>query len=556
MKEDDPLSEVSRLDLLRMEKLLTIRDIRIDFAKNHHKNTRDEPMQFDNYPHIRAVYNSVSPEIVLQGSVQSMKSEWGVIDHFAAAYSGLSIFFVVPKYEMRTTYVQNRINRAVQNVPKYKEIIGNGFFDNVAMKSFGKGVVKYVGSNVLADFKEFPADMVFIEEVDECDQDNVEYALDRLRASPYQFKRYVGNPRIEGRGINKFFKESDQREWFVPCADCGEMHMLDWFETIVEGVRDKDGNIVTYRLRDSKWEDGCGRDVHCVCPTCGGNLDRVSQDGEWRPQNPKSAIEGYHISMMCSPINAISMMWKNFQISIHDPLRLQQFYNSYLGLPYKGVGHRVTDYLLDQCVDDDYQFIVEGGCAYASADSVFGPCSMGVDVGGNLDVRISESCSGKRKMVYSGKVKNFDEIDDLIHQYNVEIAVIDSMPETQLVQDYQDRCEVDVWLCRYGSDGTDKRVVYQGKRRIINVDRTNVLDRAFSALKARKVILPVNYRSIFKGGFADEMCGPVRQTEQDAKGNVKYTWSKCKDHQRHADVYDMLAFKLMDEMVIDDVSVG
>ena len=181
------LDGLDRTDLLRMEKLLKIKENRLDFALNHHRNTRDEPMQFDSYPHIRQVYNSVAPEIVLQGSVQSMKSEFTVIDHFAAAYSGLSIFFVVPKYESRTTYVQNRVNRAVENVGKYKEIIGSGFFDNVAMKSFGKGVIKYVGSNVLADFKEFPADMIVVEEVDECDQDNVEYALDRLRASPYQF---------------------------------------------------------------------------------------------------------------------------------------------------------------------------------------------------------------------------------------------------------------------------------------------------------------------------------------------------------------------------------
>ena len=95
---DDLLKDVKRLDLIRMERLLKIRDIRIDFASNHHRNTRDEPMQFDSYPHIRAVYNSVSPEIVLQGSVQSMKSEWAIIDHFAAAYSGLSVFFVIPKY--------------------------------------------------------------------------------------------------------------------------------------------------------------------------------------------------------------------------------------------------------------------------------------------------------------------------------------------------------------------------------------------------------------------------------------------------------------------------
>jgi hypothetical protein len=550
------LDGLDRTDLLRMEKLLKIKENRLDFALNHHRNTRDEPMQFDSYPHIRQVYNSVAPEIVLQGSVQSMKSEFTVIDHFAAAYSGLSIFFVVPKYESRTTYVQNRVNRAVENVGKYKEIIGSGFFDNVAMKSFGKGVIKYVGSNVLADFKEFPADMIVVEEVDECDQDNVEYALDRLRASPYQFKRYIGNPRVEGRGINKFFQRSDMREWHVPCTDCGELVELDWFSVVVDEVRDKDGNIVTYRLKDTEWNPESGRDIHCVCPHCGGTVERVSPKGQWIPK-ADSPIEGYHMSMLCSPINPITMMWRNFQSAIHDPLRMQQFYNSYLGLPYKGVGHRVTESLLDQCISDtDYQFVIDNNVSYAPNDGVIGPCSMGVDVGGNLDVRISESHHGKRRAVFIGKVKSFDDIHDLILQYNVEVCVVDSMPETQLVQDFQESAPIDVWLCRYGSEGADKRMVKNGSKRILNVDRTNALDRSFSAMKAKKNVLPANYRSICKGAYADEMCGPVRQTTEDGKGNLKYEWSKCKDHQRHADLYDMLAFNLMDEMVIDDVTIG
>lgn len=546
---------VTRLDLLRMEKLLKIKECRLDFAINHHRNTRDEAMQFDSYPHIRAVYNSVAADIVLQGSVQSMKSEWAVIDHFAAAYVGLSVFFVVPKYEARTTYVQNRINRAVENVAKYKEIIGAGFFDNVALKSFGRGVVKYVGSNVLADFKEFPADVIVVEEVDECDADNVEYALDRLRASPYQFKRYIGNPKISGRGINKYFQMSDQREWFIPCKSCGEFEMLDWFSVVANSIQDKDGNVVTYRLRDDSWEEGCGRDIKCICPKCGGELDRISPKGEWRPQ-AVSQVEGYHMSMLCSPINTVSMMWKIFMQSIHDPLRIQQFFNSYLGLPYKGVGHRVTENLMDQCVQKGVLFICEGGVAYTPATSSVGPCSMGVDVGGNLDVRISESVGGKRRAVFIGKMKNLGEIDDLITQYNVEVCVIDSMPETQLVQDFQERSKIDVWLCRYGSEGGDKHMNRSHTKRVINVDRTTALDKAFSSLKSRKNLLPENFRSILKGAYVDEMCGPVRQTTEDGKGNVKYEWSKCKDHQRHADVYDMLAFDLMDSRTLDDISIG
>jgi len=184
--------------------MIKIRNARITFAKDHHMNTKGERMDFAHYPHIRPLYDSIAFDMVLMGSVQSFKSEWAVIDHFAASYCGLSVFYVLPKFETRTTYVQNRINRCVENVPEYKKIIGAGFFDSVAMKNFGKGVVKYVGSNVLADMKEFPADILYVEEVDQCDASNIEFALDRMRASAYQFRRYLGNPTNKGVGIHKY----------------------------------------------------------------------------------------------------------------------------------------------------------------------------------------------------------------------------------------------------------------------------------------------------------------------------------------------------------------
>lgn len=276
LPEGDPaefLPFSDRREVEVMEKLLQIRNCRQNFALNHHQNTRGERMDFTHYPHIRELYNSVARVIVLQGSVQSFKSEWAVVDQLSCAHAGLSVFFVLPKYEMRTTYVQNRINRPCETVGEYKRIVGESFFDSVAIKSFGKGVIKYVGSNVLADFKEFPADCIFVEEVDECDQENVEYALDRLRASKYQFRRYLGNPKLKGKGINAFFEESDQREWTVPCKSCGAFHELDWFEVVVRDITDADGNVVDYVLRDEDWEVGCGRDIRCICPDCGGELD-------------------------------------------------------------------------------------------------------------------------------------------------------------------------------------------------------------------------------------------------------------------------------------------
>jgi len=556
--EDFPdLSDLSVRELERMEMLLLLKETRLRFAMDHHKNTRGERLDFTYHPHIRAIYNSLSPNIVLQGSTQSMKSEWANVNHLAASYIGLQVFYVLPKFEHRTTYVMNRINRCVENVEEYKKIMGSGFFDSVSLKSFGKGVIKYVGSNVLADFTEFPADMVVIEEVDDCHAPNLEYAIDRLGASKFKFIVRLGNPRIEGRGINYLYNLSDKRTWHVICENCKDYSKLDWFETIVHTIKDREDNIIDYRLRDEDWYPGCRRELNAICPKCGGRLNRRSMENIWIPEFPERNIEGYHISAMCSPSNSLAEMWENFKQSIHDPKKMQRFHNSVLGLPYAGAGNKLTEEMLRKC-NDNYNFILEPDRGYIPGDRSNGPCSMGVDVNGTIfDVRISEVLNrAKRKAVFIGKVGSTEQLHELIARYNVEKVVMDSMPEVMLARDFQDECAVDCWLCRYRGEGKDGKFGTDSSDRLLNVDRTEALDRSFAEIKKRKNVLPNNFRELLDGAFVSEMCKPVRQVVEDARGNARYEWTKCTDHSRHSDTYDMLAANMVNEGFIEDISVG
>lgn len=689
--------EASRLQLLKMEKLLEIQQQRIKFGVDHHLNTKGERLDFTTSPHIKELYTTLAPELCIQGSVQSFKgqsldapiltpdgwrkmgelqigdlvstpdgksapilqiqplgvselfrfhfsdgryvdttsdhlwkvqnvyndlwsilttdqiiannhfcdinyrfpdaqnsvgptlvkvtqvesaeaqciyidhpehlyitndyivthnTEWAVVDHLAMAYTGLAVFYVLPKYESRTSFVQNRINRCVAMVDEYKKIIGEAFFDNVALKSFGKGTVKYVGSNVLTDFKEYPGDCLVVDELDECHDKNIDYALDRLRASKFQFKRWIGNPKARGYGISAKFLDSDQREWSIPCEKCGKYITLDWFETIVESVFDDGGNVISYRLRDDLWEPGCGRDILPIC-RCGNPINRMHSEGVWVPQNPESLFTGYHFSMLCSPINPIAGMWDRFNKAVRDPGRLQHFYNSELGLPFTAAGNKVTASILAKCAEA-YEFEVKPDCAHIIGDSSEGPCSMGVDVGGTLDVRISLLVGANvRKAMFIGKVSGFEDLHELIQRYNVEKCVIDLMPESTKVREFQAEAQCDVWACRYKArEGSDPNTQIDHTTRTLYADRTGALDKSFAALRSRKNILPKNFDAVLNGEYAFEMTGPVRQLVEDDRGNARYEWTKCKDHQRHCDSYDLMAATLINDLVIDDVCIG
>lgn len=552
------LEDFTPKELKRSEMLLKMRDNRVTFAQDYHTNTRGERMNFSAFPHIGEMYNTLAQRLVIQGSVQSFKSEFVVVDSLAAAYSGLSVFFVIPKYEARITYVQNRINRCVQNNEFYKAVMGDGFFDSVAIKSFGKGVIKYVSSNVPADFKEFPADILYVEEVDECNQENIPLAFDRVRASPYQFSRHVGNPKNPGEGINELFLQSDQREWYIPCLSCGKYSPLDWFTAVVKEIKNDSGIVVDYRLRDTEWESGVRRDIHCICRNCGGILDRESRAGVWIPKLKDYPIEGYHTSMLTSLINDVAGMYVRFKRALSDQTLLRTFYNSELGLPFSSPGSKITYELLDSCKAKGHNLVITESAAHLSADAHHGPCSMGVDVGHAFDVRISYvSNSGKRLALFIGKVKTVSELHDLMERYNVSVAVFDAEPETHIVKEIQDTAtQTDVWLCKYKKEeGSTQSTVYHEEQRLINIDRTEAIDKTFNQFKRRLNLLPENYKSILDGEYGQELCASVREAVMDSKQRRRFVWSKCKDHSMHADVYDMLAAGLVQGNNLD-VTVG
>jgi hypothetical protein len=396
-----------------------------------------------------------------------------------------------------------------------------------------------------------------VEEVTECDQQNLKYAEDRLSGSIYRFKRFAGNPTIKEFGINRYFLTSDQREWRVPCRSCGKHAPLDWFASVVREIRDKSGQVIDYKLRDTEWTPGCGRDIVLVCPHCSGALERVSSKGVWVPTFD-SPIEGYHVSKLHNDINSVASMWMEFSGGWTNQLTLQRFFNSGLGLPYNSSGSKVSDDLIQKCCEN-YEFHLESDRAFLPPSAVENPCIMGVDVGATLDVRVDEILpSGKRKMVFVGKLRTaIDSIAEVVSSYGVQMIVIDHGPEMALVRDLKDCDLCETWSCLFRqNEGRDGRESYDSIDFVITGDRTELLDRAFNHLKDGHVIFPSNVFELLNGAFAEEVANPVRQITLDKKGRARYEWSSSgPDHQRLADCYAFLAYKTNEGNVISSISI-
>jgi hypothetical protein len=181
---------------------------------------------------------------------------------------------------------------------------------------------------------------------------------------------------------------------------------------------------------------------------------------------------------------------------------------------------------------------------------------MGVDVSpSHLDVSIASVEGLKQRLQYIGKLDPEDKgaLHELIERYNVDVCVIDIGPELMFVNDFQLEAKCVVWKCKYQGSGSDRSLKYNFNDLILNTDRTDALDKAYSKYKLRKIILPENFEDILEGAFEDEMIALSRITNEDPRdGKLIITWEGSdNDHSRHADSYRNLAADTMVDDVLD-----
>jgi hypothetical protein len=230
---------------------------------------------------------------------------------------------------------------------------------------------------------------------------------------------------------------------------------------------------------------------------------------------------------------------------------MQLFFNSRLGLPYEGIGEKLTPALLESKCMDDYLM-----------PSKAEDCTAGIDVGKLLNVRISEYVDGKRRAVFIGTVRDFDRLEHLLKRYGVIFAVIDILPETRKVEELQIANDC-VWACGYTSvanpDNIETSLVKAEKQardrdiKKVIIDRTMIIDGMVADILNGNNRLPKNFRSI--RDYIDQMEAPTRIDVETNKRKY-YAWDEAgkPDHYFHAETYDYLASLIRDK--IGDMTPG
>lgn len=294
------------------------------------------------------------PDIWKVVGMKSAQIAWtdGVINNWLGRIIHLDpspVIGLFPKSDSAKEYSQEKLAPMVRATP-----VLDGLMDvessrkdgnRSLFKKFPGGFLKLVGSNSPSNVKSTPAPRVFVEEPDDAavnvgkQGDSIKLLEERTKT--YHRRKVVmgGTPSIKGLStIEAEYEVSDKRQFFVPCHECGESHVLSWDNVAWQEDPDRNHPVYGTAVPES---------AVYACPHCGVQWDdhtknRNVRNGEWIATATSNGVAGFYINELYSPFPGSRLarlaeryLGAQHQVEQGDETDMIVFVNSALGLPYE-----------------------------------------------------------------------------------------------------------------------------------------------------------------------------------------------------------------------------
>lgn len=467
---------------------------------------------FERHEYLEEPYRNEHPTQVEMKSTQMGNTTravlrmlfWGIYLKF------VGVLYLFPTKGGSGDFAASRIDPLVEK---------NIFLSEQMRSTDSKGLKRFAGCNLIfrgtrteEGLRSDPCDGVIFDEFDLMPDWAEEAAEGRLGHSDYKYMHFLSNPTLPDWGIDAKFQMSDQRYWLLKCSKCGE-----------------------YTCMEDHWASKPGEPPDClvewkgeVVRLCMNCRDAVLDPalGQWVAKRPDiTDICGYHYSQLWSQFHDPEKMLKAYRTT----KRLDRYYNYRLGFPYVDAANRLS-------IEEVKKRCGTEGIASSSR----GPCYMGIDQGKGLHVVIGSRNSNR--VVHIGEYQDFEELDDLMEQFNVQCCVIDGMPETREARRFAKRHKGKVFLCWY-SEQMKGEVAWDEEKRIVTINRTESLDASHIAIRKDECGLPRLCEPM--KSFAAHCHNTAKALHEDEKTGAKtYRWFKLgADHYRHAFNYFWMAIE-------------
>lgn len=248
-------------------------------------------------------------------------------------------------------FVQDRLDSMLNDNPLLAEKVAarksRDSGNTIERKEFEGGQLNLLSAQVEQSYASLSLRYGIADEWDRCPQaigiEGSTASLWRNRFTNFFFNCkliWSSSPTTEGvSNIGEQWKTSDQRFYHLPCPHCGQHQKLVW-ERI-------------------KWADLDPSTVWYDCLHCDQPIDEAIKfsEGTWIPENPSSAVPGYSISQLYSPIKPWRALVAEWLKAKGDRDEEKAFVNTKLGQLWRDAGEapnweilksRAEDYRLGQ----------------------------------------------------------------------------------------------------------------------------------------------------------------------------------------------------------------
>ncbi len=509
------------------------------FAEKSLRNEKMERLDFDTHKFQEAIMRDTSPEMCIMKPSQTglttvaiskilficrMKDSRDWLENFGIKHNGgITAIYTFPTAGDVDDFSATRFKPMIENSDEVMALMGGKKnLDAVGRKKIGISHVLFRGTHTERQAISIPADLIVNDELDFSSPMVVGALQSRLRHSKFKWWWKFSTPTIPNYGIDAEFNKSDQQHWMVKCPRCNQRQQIKWPRN-VKNIR-RDGRRIQI------WG----------CKKCGKELDQGA--GVWVAKRPTVDYRGYSVSpAICSWISPMDIAKE--RLNYHTE---KEFRNYTLGEAYTTGEDVITrDLMLERIGFGD-------GYNEAIDTQTF----MGVDQGDILHYTISRRRGGQRETIKVGHVNTFEQIGGLMRMYNIDLCVMDALPNKKpaekLARDFFGRVKLAIY-----KEYDDTDVVRESKtmEHGILLDRTNILDMTASSWnegESRVVLDHHMFRSIpdfiddpdTKTAFIQQMGNMTRDLQENKKsGKSRAVWIKTgPDHYRHADGYNFIAF--------------
>jgi len=279
-------------------------------------------------------------DIVVMAGAQVGKTEMLLnVIGFHIHHDPSPILLVQPTLEMAQAFSKDRLAPMLRDTPALKGSVkdprSRDANNTTTHKVFTGGHISLVGSNSAAGLASRPIRVVLCDEVDRyppsAGSEGSPILLARKRSATFHNRKMVmvSTPTNKGASmIESQYEESDKRQYFVPCEDCGTVQTLKW------------SNV--------KWDKDKPETACYVCDSCGSIWDdakrnRSVRKGEWVATADFTGVAGFHINGLYSPWTTLADAVRDFLIAKKAPDTLRVFVNTFLAETWEDAGETISD---------------------------------------------------------------------------------------------------------------------------------------------------------------------------------------------------------------------